>query len=192
MIDKIKDLFHEHSWLGPGDLVKLAAVIKIKTISKGEHLVREGEYNYYGYRVIKGLLAHYIIDENGQERILLFVPEKRFSGALQPTMNNKPADENIIALENCILVACDTRELERLAAENSRIFKLYNQSLKDIILDSALRIKFLLANSPEEAYRHFTRVYPNLEHRIKQKDLASFLGVTVSSLSRMRARIAKK
>lgn len=192
MLDKVKELFREYTFLNPKDLIQLASIVKLKNISKGDHLVREGECNYNGYRVIKGLLAHYIVDKNGQERTLLFAPEGRFAGSLQTTINKKPADENIIALENSILLACDIRELEKLAYNNIRILKMYSQNHKQIILDSALRVKFLIAHNPEDSYLHFREAYPNLEQRIKQKDLASFLGITVSSLSRMRARIAKK
>ncbi len=191
MLEKIEGIFNEYRFLNPKDLFQLASIIKLKHISKGEHFVREGEYNYNSVKVINGLLAHYIIDKNGFEKILLFVPEGRFSGSLQTTMNRKPADENIIALENSLLVTCDMRELEKLASENIRILKMLNNNFKEIILDAATRIKFLIAHSPEECYLHFTETYPNLEQRLKQKDLASFLGITVSSLSRIRARILK-
>ena len=191
MFEKITALFNDFTFLTPKDLYQLAYIFKIKHIEKGEHFVKEGEYNYYAFRVMSGLLSHYIVDNNGIERTLLFVPEKRFSGAMQCTINKKPADENIIALENSYLAMCDVRELEKLAADNIRILKMLNQSYKDIISAASTRIKFLIANSPEECYIHFTKTYPNLEQRVKQKDLASFLGITVTSLSRIRARIAK-
>lgn len=192
MFEKIKELFKDYTFLTPSDLLQLVPIIKLKQLAKGEHFVREGEFNYNGVKVIKGLLAHYIIDKNGVEKTLLFVPEGRLSGSLQTTINKMPADENIIALENSLLITCDIRKMEKIAYENIRIYKMLNQNYKDIIIDAAIRIKFLVAQSPEESYLHFTKTYPNLEQRIKQKDLASFLGITVSSLSRIRARIMKK
>lgn len=191
MFEKISALFKDFVFLTPKDLYQLASIIKIKHIEKGEHLVREGEYNFNAFRVISGLLAHYITDSEGIEKTLFFVPEKKFSGSMQCTINKKPADENIIALENCYLATCDVRELEKLASDNIRILKMLNQSYKDIITEAALRIKFLIAHTPEERYLQFTKMYPNLEQRVKQKDLASFLGITVTSLSRIRARITK-
>ncbi len=192
LLERIQESLRDFTFLYPKDLVQLASILRLKRLAKGEHLVREGEYNYSGVRVLKGLLAHYIVDENGAEKILLFVPEKGVSGALQTTMNKKPADENIIALEDSLILTCDMRSLEHLAADNIRILKLLNQSYKDLIVDAAMRIKFLIAHNDEERYNNFTRTYPGLEQRVRQKDLASFLGITVSSLSRIRARIAKK
>ena|ERR1035437_985140 len=188
----IEEIFNEYTFLYPNDLFQLAKIIRFKHILKGEHLVREGDFNYNAIKVIKGLLAHYIIDNNGVEKTLLFVPEGRFSGSLQTTINMMPADENIIALENSFIVVCDIRALEKLAAENLRIARMIYQNYKQIILDSATRIKFLIAHNPEERYLYFNKTFPNLEQRLKQKDLASFLGITVSSLSRLRARIVKK
>lgn len=190
-LEKIKELFKEFTFLSPKDLFQLASIIKLKNIAKGEHIVREGEYNYRAIKVIKGLLCHYVIDNNGDEKTLLFVPEKMNSGSLQTTIGGKPADENIIALESSWLLMIDIRELEKLADGNLSILKMLNQSYKQIIFEAATRIKFLIAHSPEERYLQFTHTYPNLEHRVKQKHLASFLGITVSSLSRIKARLSK-
>lgn len=191
-VGKIKELFKEFTFLNPKDLFQLALITKLKQVTKGEHIVREGEYNYRAIKVIKGLLCHYVIDNNGDEKTLLFVPEKMYSGSLQTTIGGKAADENIIALENSWLLVVDIRELEKLADTNIRILKLLNQSHKQIILQAATRIKFLIAHSPEERYLQFTNTYPNLENRVKQKHLASFLGITVSSLSRIKARLSKR
>lgn len=191
MFEKAKEVFKEFTFLNPKDLFQLATIIKLKSVAKGEHIVKEGDYNYHGIKVIKGLLSHYVIDSNGAEKTLLFVPEKKYSGSLQTTLAGKAADENIIALEDSLLLLIDIRALEKLADGNLRILKMLNQSHKQVILDAGKRIKFLIAHSPEDRYLHFNKTYPKLEQRVKQKDLASFLGVTVSSLSRIRARIVK-
>ena len=67
MIEKIKEIFSEYTFLSPRDLFQIAAIMKLKHISGGGHLVKEGDLNYNGFRVIKGLLAHYIIDKNGEK-----------------------------------------------------------------------------------------------------------------------------
>ncbi len=192
MLEKISDALKEFTFLSPKDLFQLASIAKLKYVSKNEHIVKAGEYNYQAIKVIKGLLSHYVIDKNGYERTLLFVPEKMNSGSLQTTINRKPSDENIVALEDSLLLTIDIRELEKLASASINILKLLNQNYKQIITEAALRIKFLIVHSPEERYVHFCQTYPHLEQRIKQKHLASYLGITVSSLSRIRARISKQ
>jgi CRP-like cAMP-binding protein len=191
MFEKIKESFSQFTYLSPKDLIDLAAIIKLKQLEKGEHLVRIGDYNYQAVKVLNGLLCHYVMDENGMEKALLFVPEGMNSGSLQTNLYRKPADENIIALENTLMICMDIRELDRLAADNIRIMKMVNQSYKQIIAEAGERIRFLIAHTPEERYLHFSKTYPNLEQRLRQKDLASYLGVTPTSLSRMRARLVK-
>lgn len=192
MLEEIKEAFSQFTFLSLKDMAELAAIARLKHLKKGEHLVRAGGYNYSAVKVLKGLLYHYAIDENGLEKALLFAPEKMNSGALQTTIMGKPADENIVALEDTIMLCADVRALERLADSNVRIQKLVNQLYKQIIVEAAERIRFLVIHTPEERYLHFREAYPNLEQRIKQKDLASYLCITDTSLSRIRARLAKK
>lgn len=192
MIEKIREMLADLTFLAPEDVFNLARIQRLKHVRKGEHVVREGEYNYRSMRVIKGLLSHYVIDENGFEKTLLFVPEGRFSGSLKTLMNGEPADENIVALEDTLVLIADIRELEKFAATSIGITKMLNESYRKVILESAERIKFLVAHSHEERYLNFCKNYPQLEQRIKQKDLASYLGITDSSLSRIRARITRR
>lgn len=191
MLEKLKEAFDNFTFLSPKDLIDLASIIKLKHVKKGEHLVKVGDYNYQGMKVLKGLLVHYVIDEKGAEKTLLFVPEKMNAGALKTTMQGQPADENITALEDTTLLCADVRQLEKLANKNLHIMKLLNQNYKQIIAEAAERIKFLVVHTPEERYLHFLKTYPHLEERVKQKDLASYLGITVTSLSRMKARLSK-
>jgi CRP-like cAMP-binding protein len=190
MLEEIKKAFRQFTFLSPKDLIELASVIKVKQVKKGEHLVKVGEYNYHAIRVFKCLLCHYVIDDEGMERTLLFVPEQMNSGSMQTLMMGKPADENIIALEDSILLSADIRELDKLADGSIKIQKMLNQLYKQIIAEAAERIRFLVVNSPEERYLHFNQTYPNLDQRVKQKDLASYLCITPQSLSRIRSRVS--
>ncbi len=189
MFETIKEGFKQFTFLNPKDLIELATIIKIKHVKKGDHLLKVGDYNYNAVIVVKGLLCHYLINENGTEKILLFAPEKKNSGSLKTIMLGESADENIVALENSILICADSRDLDKLAKRNIRVSNMLNKSYKNIIVEAALRIKFLIAFTPQERYTFFCETYPNLEGRIKQKHLASYLGITNTSLSRMKAKL---
>lgn len=155
MLDKIKEAFRQFTFLTPFDLAELASIMKLRKFDKGQHVVLVGEYNYEALKVIKGLLCHYIVDENGDNKTLLFVPEGMNSGSLQTTINGRAADENIVALEDTLMIVADTRELDKLSASNIWILKMVNQSYKQIITMAGERIKFLIAHSPEDRYIHF-------------------------------------
>jgi len=183
MLEKIKQAFQHFTFLSPVDLIKIASITKIVKINKGVHFIKDGEISYQTALVLKGLLRHYIINKDGTEKTLLFIPEKKSTGSPDTIFSNKPSSENIIALK------IDSRDFERIAKNNIRLLTLQNKSLKEVILSDVEQIKSLTIFSPEERYNYFCKTYPHLEQRIKQKYLASYLGITPTSLSRLRARI---
>ena len=192
MFEEIKKAFSQFTFLNPKDLFQLASIAKLGTLKKDEHLLKEGELNYNIVIVLKGLLRHYVIDEKGEEKTLRFVPEKKQTAMMDTIFHKKPATENIMALEDSVFLKFDFREIDRLVSDNLRLLKIQNQSFRDVITDNVEQIKFLTVFSPEKRYQYFCKTYPNLEQRVKQKYLASFLGVTPTSLSRMRTRIAQQ
>ncbi len=192
MFEKLKEVFHQYAFLHPKDLIQLASISKLIRLKKGAHLVKEGDLFYDAVGVVQGLLRHYIIDKNGDEKTLLFVREKNQTGMMDTIFHNRPASENIMALENTLLIKIDARKIEKLASDNMRLLKLQNEVLKQVVASNVEQIRFLTVLTPEERYLAFCKSHPNLEQRVKQKHLASYLGITPTSLSRMRARLAKQ
>ena len=76
ILKMFQDIFENKKFLSPQDLISMASITKIRRIKKGEHLARSGDINYLIVIVVKGLLRHYIIDEEGNEKTMLFVTEK--------------------------------------------------------------------------------------------------------------------
>lgn len=192
MFEQIKEVFGRFTVLSPKDLIQLASIAKVRTVKKDEHLLMVGDLNYNISIVVKGLFRHYVLDEQGAERTLLFVPEKNVTTMIDTIFHNKPSTENIVALENSIIVRFDYRAFEKLTSNNIRLLKVQNQALKEVIVANVEHIKLLNLLTPEERYAYFCKHYPDLEGRIKQKHFASFLGITPTSLSRIKGRLDKE
>ncbi len=188
MFEQIKEVFSRFTVLSPKDLIQLASISKMKTVKKDDHLLMVGDLNYNISIVVKGLFRHYVTDENGTEKTLLFVPEKKVTAMIDTLFHNKPSTENIVALEDSIIVKIDFRAFEKLASNNIRLLKTQNEGLKEIIAGNVEHIKLLNLLTPEERYAYFCKTHPDLEQRIKQKHFASFLGITPTSLSRIKGR----
>ena len=191
MIAKLKDIFNQHTILSPADLYRIASISKLKRIKKGQHLVVSGELNYQVLLVNSGLLRHYVIDKNGEEKTLLFVQEKGTTGSIETIMKDQPAFENIVALENSLVIAFDNRKAEKFALESKGLLKLQNKNLKIALSEAVERLRRHIIHTPEERYLLFCKNHPKLEQRVKQKHLASYLGITPTSLSRIRSRDVK-
>ncbi|MFN8348726.1 MAG: Crp/Fnr family transcriptional regulator [Spirosomataceae bacterium] len=191
MLETVTEIFSQFNFLSPKDLFELASIAKLRMVKKDEHLISEGDLCYDTFMVLKGLFRHYTVDENGVDRTLLFVPERRPTASPDTILLNNAAIENIIALENSLVLKIDTRVFGKIASDNVRLLKLKSQVYEQVIISNVAQIKFLTLLNPEDRYVHFCKTFPDLEQRIKQKYLASYLGVTPTSLSRMRARLAK-
>lgn len=191
MIENLKQTLKNYSFLGPKEIFKLISISRFKTLKKGEYFVRAGEMNYSIVLVLKGLLRSYIINANGDERTMLFIPEKKNAASYQTVLRNKPSLENIIAMEDSWIAVADFRKFEKLIQESPSLMLYHNTIMKDVLAFTVDQVWFHLVLTPEQRYLKFREQFPKLEQRVTQKDLASYLGITATSLSRLRARMAK-
>lgn len=191
MIERIREALENFTLLGPREIYRIASVSTFKSFKKGDCIIQTGELNYNGILVVKGLLKSIVINEDGEERIILFIPEKKYAGSSHTILRNKPSIETIIAIEDSIVIMFDDRRLWKLAKDSPSILLLHNKKMKELLAEAIDQVWFHLVLTPEQRYHRFLKEFPLLEQRITQKDLASYLGITATSLSRMRARIAK-
>lgn len=189
MLDKLKIAFSNFTFLTPGDFINIASAARIKTFEKGETLFMEGDRHHNVYLVVSGLLRSYVINEEGKEVTILFVPEKERAASMETVLFDEPATEAVDALEKTTAIVIDTRKMKILASDNPRLLKLRIKGLEKALAEAVRRVKFHTVLSPEEKYKRFCRNYPNLEQRVKQKHLSSYLGITPQSLSRIRGRM---
>lgn len=91
-------------------------------------------------------------------------------------------------LEPSTLLVFDYRDIEQLARDNLRIERLKNKFIQDYLVKILHRLETFLVYNPEERYEWLMREQPELLKRVQQKHLASYLGITPVSLSRLRTR----
>lgn len=187
----LKQTLSSYVLFGPRDLVQLFSIVDFKIFRKGEHIVRAGDYNYNVLLVLRGLLRSYTVDEGGEERTILFVPEGKNAGSSQTILRDLPSAEGIVALENSCLAMVDLRKFDQLARSRPALLYYQNRVLKELLASTIDHCWLHVLLKPEKRYLEFCRRFPKLEQRVTQRDLASYLGLTPTSLSRVRARIAK-
>lgn len=188
----IKSYLKQHTGLTEEEFQQLAAVLKSKTVGKGEVLLSEGEVCQQAFFVEKGLLRSFSIDETGKEHIIQFAPENWFLGDRSSMYFNQPSDFFIEAIEETRIVLFGTDFVSH-ASEISPTFRLYNEKLlHKHTLHMQRRINLLLGASAEKRYLDFIKLYPDLLLRVPQWMIASYLGITPESLSRVRKELAKR
>ena len=161
-------------------------------VKKGDFLLRRGEQQRQAYYVQKGLLRYYSIDEKGKEHILQFAPQGWFVSDRQSSCLNFKSDFFIDALEDTeVLVVNESFILEK-TKNNHNFLELNNTLLHNHIRQLQNRINQLLSFTAEERYLDFVKTYPDIMLRVPQWMVASYLGITPESLSRVRKDLAAR
>lgn len=161
-----------------------------KTFSTNEYLLRTGEKSRYTYYVEKGLLRKYGINKEGKEAILQFAPEKWFVSDRESLFFKRPSLYNIQALETTQVLLLDDDLFNEIAEKLPDFTEFNNRLLHNHIHQLSNRIYSLLSQSAEERYLDFIQTYPDILLRVPQWMVASYLGITPESLSRVRKKLA--
>ncbi len=166
--------------------------LKVKHFKKGSILLSEGDLKSESYFINSGLLRLYSIDQKGKEHIIQFAPENWMLSERNTLLFNEPSAYYIEATEDTEAVIVDKDFFHNLKDVIPEILELNITMLHNSIRFMQHRINMLLGATAEERYLHFIKLYPNLTLRVPQWMIASYLGVTPESLSRVRKDLAYK
>ncbi len=190
MFSVFTDYLKEKIPITDEQLKKVEQLFRTKKVEKGKILLQLGEVCQYTYFVTNGCLRSYVIDDKGKEHILQFAIENWWISEQVSFSNHEPAMYFIDAVEDTEFVQTDEQgwnEFHKIvpaALEMNR--KLQMNSLRSF----QKRLVSHLSASGEERYLSFIKTYPPLALRLPQKMIASYLGVTPESLSRIRKELA--
>lgn len=165
---------------------------KVKTVKKDEFLLIKDDHCKYTFFVEEGLLRQYSIDEKGKEHILSFAPENWFVSDRESMYFNQPSIYFIQALENSQVVLIDENFIPLLSEKIPKFTDFNNKLLHNHIRHLQNRINLLLSAVAEDRYLEFIKMYPDILLRVPQTMVASYLGITPESLSRVRRELAHK
>ena len=168
------------------DLIhKFAAVSSEITLKKNEVLIRIGDKSSYIFFVVSGILRDYYIDNTGNDVTRFFSREGSLCGG-ESLISNEPSAICTEALEDCILLRCPVSDFTEIIVSGSEAAKAYIWFLESSLAYKIRRENSFLIKSAAERYIDFKEENPDLEKRVNQKYIASYLGITPVSLSRIR------
>ncbi|TNE81922.1 MAG: Crp/Fnr family transcriptional regulator [Bacteroidetes bacterium] len=161
-----------------------------RQVKKGTILLVEGEVPKESFFVLQGCLRAYVI-KDGEERTTAFFTEMQ--GVNPPgVQNGRASDYTVAAVEDSILSVA-TPEMEKESFEKFPRFEHLCRIMSERLLDEKQQeFDSFKLNSPEERYQILLQSNPRLVTRVPQHQLASFLGITAQSLSRIKSRMQEK
>lgn len=190
MENKLFDFISNYIELTAEEKQAITELSLFKSFKKGSVLLKEGDFSNESYFVLEGCLrSYYLID--GEEKTTAFYTEME---ALTPpcVVSKTPSEYYVSCVEDSIVTVSNS-DME--AAVNSKFpkFEIMCRKMSEELLAKE-RINFdgFKTSSPEQRYLNVLQSRPDLIQRIPQHQLASYLGITPQSLSRLRARILEK
>lgn len=159
-----------------------------RSVKKGTVLLKEGQYSTDSYFVLEGCIRTYYMIE-GEEKTTAFYTELEPFAPLC-SINQQPSELYIDCVEDCILIVSNPEIDKQMFAEFPRFESLCRVLSEQLLVKTRASLDDFKTNSPEQRYLNLVEKRPDLIQRVPQHQIASFLGITPQSLSRMRKRLA--
>lgn len=163
-----------------------------KKLRKKQYLLQEGDVCKYMAFVEAGTLRSYNVDEKGMEHMIQFAWEGWWIADTYSFLSGDPADFNIDAIEDAELLLITPPHFEELMLKVPKMERYFRILFQKNIVSKERRLMSSITFSAEEKYLRLAETNPELIQRIPQNMVASYLGITPETLSRLRRNLLPK
>lgn len=168
------------------------SLLKFKRVRKRQYILQGGDVCRYETFIIKGCLRSYLIDEGDVEHVVMFGIENSWIEDGLSLSTGSPSAINIDALEDSEVFQIDKTSLEGLYKKIPAFERFFRIKFQQAFIAEQQRVICNFTKSAQDRYLTFLERFPNLEQRISQRQIASFLGITPQFLSQVRSLAFRK
>jgi len=158
----------------------------LRNFKKGEVVVREGQYSKKAYLILQGCSRSYYI-KDGKDISDWFAFENEFVSPIVSFFSDKPNPHYIEFLEDSVALEFSKDTIDLLSEKYNKFERIITSVVTESMLNLCERLYNIQFTKAEERYEHLVSVYPNITNRVSLTHIASFLGITLETLSRIRS-----
>jgi CRP-like cAMP-binding protein len=179
--------FSKNLQLSDQTQAEIGSYLSILNLNKKHILIQENQRHDFAYFLIKGAVRSFYL-KDGIEVNTWFALENDMVGSLQ-NFNDNPSRETIELVENSTLIAINIKKIKPLMLSNIQIANFINSIIEEYALFLEDKIYFSQMMNSTDKYLTLLDKQPQLLQRIPLTYIASFLGITRETLSRLRAKM---
>lgn len=162
-----------------------------KRLRKKQYLLQDGDVCMYTAFVEKGLLRSYTIDEKGIEHIMQFAMEDWWIADMYSFFTGEPSAYSIEAIEDSELLLINRKAYDEMLLSVPKMERYFRILVQNSLIATQRRLSSKLSLSAEENYKKLIASCNDIIQRVPQHMIASFLGITAETLSRIRKQMAR-
>jgi len=163
----------------------------LKAFKKGHVLLSEGEIAKECYAVVKGCVREYRL-KDGQEKTTAFFTEGQAVNSFSSYTNQLASKHYLVCAEDCVLTVGTQSLIDQMCERLPRLQEFLSQEVEKEAGALQERMAFFISSSPEERFKDLMENNPQLMNRVPQHQIASYLGITPESMSRIKKRAYQK
>ena len=182
---------HTTSPLTKEEEALIVATFQHKKLRKKQYFLQEGNVCKYGGFIVKGAMRQYSVDDKGVEHIVQLFIENWWASDRESAIMLTPSKYNIEAWEDTELLIITRAEMLDLVEKIPAIAQMTRIMDERSFIASQRRINSTISNTAEQRYAEFAADHPQFIQRFPQHHIASFLGITKETLSRIRKQSMK-
>jgi len=177
--------------LSPAEAGIVTSLFKEKTYKKGDFFLKEGQICKQVGFVARGLMRYYI-NQDGEEKTYAFSQENNYVCNYESFLPQSPSSKNIQALEDSHVLVISHDDLQMFYTTVREGERFGRMVIGAVLIQLLEDLSSFYTDTPEHRYEKFIKDHPDLQQRISQYHIASYVGVKPQSLSRIRKRISSQ
>lgn len=191
MQELLRKNISRHVSLSPREYETVESLFTARKYRKKQFILQEGDICRHETFIIKGCTRTYETSSEGQEHILQFAIEEWWAGNLYSFLTETPSAYHIDCIEDCEVLQITRNNLDILYDKVPAMERFFRIIIQNAFISLQNRVLTSLGKSGKQRYEDFLARYPMIGQRVPNHQIASYLGLTPQSLSRIRSRYSK-